>query len=353
MPTRIVGFIVPAALWARPWLTALWARPWPAALWARPWLAALWARADTGRLWKNAAVPDVSEPIVVAAFDFDGTLTRGGSVWPFLAAVAGRRALWWAALRLAPLLAAGAVVGGSRADRAKEQLFVAVLEGRAAADVEQAAASFGRHHFQRRARADVVRRFEAHRRAGHHLAIVSASPELYLRPVAEVLGADTLMATRLAVSSDGRLTGRFEGPNCRGPQKRQRLQRWATRLAGHEPTSTRATARQSADERSRTELTTSTAVGGGKPAFGLDAPEASNLGAAAGRAESSQVSVVVWAYGNSAGDLDMLLGADVPVAVGRLGRVSRLRRFPSLRHAPDPLHDSPMRHRQPPTGSHC
>lgn len=304
-------------------------------------------------------MPGVNEPIVVAAFDFDGTLTRGGSVWPFLVAVAGRRTVWSAVLRLAPQLAAGALAGGRHADRAKERLFVAVLGGRPAVDVERAAAAFGRHHFQRRARPDMVERFHAHRRAGHRLAIVSASPELYLRSVAEQLGAEALVATRLAVDSDGRLTGRFEGPNCRGPHKRLRLQQWAAELA--------AAARTAASEPpaagqptrpvdwstiSRRRATTRAAVAcegplvceapGGPPVSEDRAgPSEARKGPMA--CEGPEVPFIVWAYGNSAGDLDMLRGADVPVSVGRLGRAGRLHQFPTLRRAPDPLawNDSP------------
>ena len=38
----------------------------------------------------------------------------------------------------------------------------------------------------------------------------------------------------------------------------------------------------------------------------------------------------MWAYGNSAGDLEMLRDADVGVNVGRLGRFGKLRGFRSL-----------------------
>ncbi len=38
----------------------------------------------------------------------------------------------------------------------------------------------------------------------------------------------------------------------------------------------------------------------------------------------------LWAYGNSAGDLEMLKGADMGIDAGRLGRFGRLRRFRRL-----------------------
>jgi len=39
---------------------------------------------------------------------------------------------------------------------------------------------------------------------------------------------------------------------------------------------------------------------------------------------------VLWAYGNSRGDAWLLGAADHAVDAGRLGRFSRLRRYPSL-----------------------
>jgi hypothetical protein len=39
---------------------------------------------------------------------------------------------------------------------------------------------------------------------------------------------------------------------------------------------------------------------------------------------------VLWAYGNSRGDLRLLNAADHGVDVGKLGPVGRLRRFPRL-----------------------
>ena len=55
----------------------------------------------------------------LAAFDFDGTLTHGGSVIGFLSALVGRRTVQAATLALAPRLAAAALVGGGAADEAE------------------------------------------------------------------------------------------------------------------------------------------------------------------------------------------------------------------------------------------
>lgn len=214
----------------------------------------------------------------VAAFDFDGTLTNGGSVARFLAAVAGPGRVAAAAAALAPSLVAGALLGGTHADDAKEHLFRAVLEGRDAADVAACARRFGPAHYRRHARAVVRDRLEWHRGHGHRLLVVSASPELYVDPVGEELGVDAVVATRLAVGPDGTLTGGYEGRNCRGEEKLRRVRAWVDEHVERAP----------------------------------------------------GTSVRLWAYGNSRGDLGLLGAADVAVNAGRLGRLGRLRRYTPL-----------------------
>jgi len=183
------------------------------------------------------------------------------------------------------------VVGGNANDSAKEALFRRLLAGRDALEVSQRAEKFGLWHFARRVRPDVRDRLEWHKAHGHSVAIVSASPELYVRAIADELGADTFISTRLAVS-EGALTGRYDGKNCRGPEKERRLREWVTDTA-------------------RTPSGTPDGQGG---ALGSDAVP----------------TPFVWAYGNSAGDLQMLRSADIGVNVGRLGPFGKLRGFRSL-----------------------
>jgi len=235
-------------------------------------------RAQRDRVTTTARAGDAS-PGTVAAFDLDGTLTTGGSVVPFLVAVRGLLPVVGALLATLPRLASAAVAGGSRADSAKESLFIRLLGGLPARRVDQVAASFAERHLRRRLRADALARLEWHRSEGHAVVLVSASPECYVRRIGELLEVDGVVATRLAVDAAGLLTGRYEGKNCRGAEKYARTMTW---------------------------LRTSSLAGNGRP------------------------QPVLWAYGNSRGDLRLLDAADHGVNAGRLGRLGRLRRYPSL-----------------------
>ncbi len=210
----------------------------------------------------------------VAAFDFDGTLTDRGSVFDFLADVAGRRAVLEAAAALAPQLVRAALAGGTTADETKQRLFTRVLGGAEATRVHEVAVEFGTRHVAAHLRPDVGRRLEWHRCRGDAVVVVSASPEAYVAVAADHLGAAGTVATRLEVGADGRLTGRYEGRNCRGEEKVRRLRLWL----------------RDQDLEGR----------------------------------------LLWAYGNSRGDLRMLGMADTGVNVGRLGQLGRLASFPGL-----------------------
>jgi HAD superfamily hydrolase (TIGR01490 family) len=221
-----------------------------------------------------------SERPTVAAFDFDGTLTNAGSVFPFLVSVRGLIPVLRAVLALSPGLVHAAIVGGTTADHVKEKLFTRLLAGMPAEELNRRAATFAQQHLRRHLRDDMRRRLEWHRDQGHYTVIVSASPECYVSPAGSELGVDGVVATRMAIGGGGLLTGGYEGKNCRGSEK-------YARLVGH----LRAV--------------------GPSPASPGEQP-------------------ILWAYGNSRGDLRLLEAADHGVDVGRLGRFGRLRRFSRL-----------------------
>ena len=90
----------------------------------------------------------------------------------------------------------------------KAEVLQQLLGGRDAADLDDTARVFAADVLARHLRAEAVERAEWHRTQGHRLVIVSASLAVYLRPIAERLRFDAVLATELEVGDDGRLTGR-------------------------------------------------------------------------------------------------------------------------------------------------
>ncbi|MEX2627916.1 MAG: HAD-IB family hydrolase [Ilumatobacteraceae bacterium] len=159
----------------------------------------------------------------VAAFDLDGTLTTRDSVVPFMCAARGPAAL---GARLA-VRGHRLVVPLARRDRdgVKAVATGAAFAGLAEDDLLATGRSFAERVAEARSRADTAARLAWHRDAGHRVVIVSASYEVYLRRLGELLGAHAVLGTRLEVV-EHRCTGHLRGPNCRGPEKVRRLHQW-------------------------------------------------------------------------------------------------------------------------------
>ena len=206
--------------------------------------------------------PHASAERVVAAFDFDKTISTRDNVVPFLRALVGRARLARALLAISPRLVRAAL-DDDRRDAAKVALVRHTLRGYDAARVTEVAAAFARDVVARHLRPEVVERVAWHRGQGHEVVIVSASLKNYLDPIGVGLGVSAVLATELAVGDDGRLTGELAGPNVRGAEKVRRLEAWL----------------------------------GDRPAF-------------------------VWAYGDSSGDHELLARADQGVTVGRASESS-------------------------------
>lgn len=193
----------------------------------------------------------------VAAFDFDGTLVPGDSLMPFLTRIHGRRDAGLILAASGPAMMVAYRSAGR--DGAKAALLRRALAGLPVSSVVAKGEGYGRH-LADRVRPAMAARLAWHRSEGHRLLLVSASLATYLEPFARCVGIDEVIATRLEVGPEGRLTGRLHGANVRGPQKAARL----------------------------------TEAFGGQP-------------------------VELWAYGDSAGDREMLAMADHPHLVGRSG----------------------------------
>jgi HAD superfamily hydrolase (TIGR01490 family) len=161
----------------------------------------------------------------VAAFDFDGTLTRRDSLVPFLARVVGWPRVVVALTVHAPTFVAVAL-GRHDRDAAKERMLVRLLAGRAADAVTDAGRAYGARLVAHKLRPEMRERIAWHRREGHEIVIVSASLDVYLDEVARRLAVDRLLCTQLEIDGNGRCTGRMVGGNCRGAEK-------ATRLRAH------------------------------------------------------------------------------------------------------------------------
>ncbi len=161
---------------------------------------------------------------IVAAFDFDGTITTTDSFRHFVQQAVGLRRFACAGLRALPwilAMKAGRISRGA----AKAKFAWFAFGPIAATELDALATRFVATELPRLVRPEMLARVREHQARGHTVLLVSASPSLYLEKWAATAGFDAVLATRLGFEQ-GRFTGRLDGENCWGPQKVVRLAAW-------------------------------------------------------------------------------------------------------------------------------
>ncbi len=166
-----------------------------------------------------------SARITVAAFDFDGTLTHRDSLLPFLLYAHGPTNFAIKMTQASPVLL-GYAVRLIRNDRAKERLLRGFLDGHPLAEIEAIGARFARDRLPAMLLDDAYARFLWHKTQGHCCVLVSASLVHYLEPWAKSVGFDHVIGSQLASDEHGFVSGRLAGGNCYGEEKAHRLRAW-------------------------------------------------------------------------------------------------------------------------------
>jgi HAD superfamily hydrolase (TIGR01490 family) len=160
---------------------------------------------------------------VVAVFDFDGTLTRRDTLLPFLLHTLGTATVARHAIVLSPILV-GYALGLIGNGVAKEQVLVRCLAGMRMDELQHEGERFASYVLPGLLSHEAMQRLEWHKQQGHRCVVISASLELYVRPWAVKAGFDDVIATRLEMQEDGRITGKLSGENCYGIEKLRRLE---------------------------------------------------------------------------------------------------------------------------------
>lgn len=157
----------------------------------------------------------------IVAFDFDGTLTVRDSYTAFLRWRTPRSKWILGGLRLIP----AAIAYLFHRDRGlmKAAATKVFLAGVPRGQLEVEARQFAGLHSRSLLRPDAMIAWKRWRKERVRLVIVTASPDIVVAPFARGLGADDLLGTPLTCDDQGRITGAFEQPNCRGAEKVARL----------------------------------------------------------------------------------------------------------------------------------
>lgn len=162
--------------------------------------------------------------MILALFDFDGTLIEGDTLLPFIRSTVSSSRFASTLLLSLPSIT-GFLLGVKSNSAAKETLLSHAWKGRNKLELEQSGREFhqycDRHLIQ-----ENWNRFLWHKQSGHSCLLVSASLDIYLKSWALKSGFDEVLCSTLAVDSENIVTGRLENGNCWGQEKLYRIQRW-------------------------------------------------------------------------------------------------------------------------------
>lgn len=159
--------------------------------------------------------------------DFDGTLTRRDSLLQFLMFAVPPQQLVGSGFVLIWRFFVLILKGKWSNEAGKETLLACFFKHRTARDLEVLGERFCREKLPALLRGSLLDQLRAARQKGDTVAVVSASPDIWLRPFCRAEGFD-LLCTELEFASGEagglpRFTGRLATPNCNGPEKARRI----------------------------------------------------------------------------------------------------------------------------------
>lgn len=159
---------------------------------------------------------------IIAVFDFDGTITKKDSMMALIRyAFGAKRLSRWVALNIPWLVLMK--LGLMPSVTVKERLLSYFLCGMHYDCFERICDGFFKTIGREILRDDALECIRRHKANGDYTIIASASADVWVKPFADCLGIDRLISSRLEVSSDGKLTGKLIGENCKGREKVARL----------------------------------------------------------------------------------------------------------------------------------
>jgi HAD superfamily hydrolase (TIGR01490 family) len=159
---------------------------------------------------------------VVAAFDFDGTLTYRDALLPFLISVLGPVHTFSKILLQVPSIL-GFVCGYVSRQQTKEGILTKTIGGMSKDQLFQQGNQYAAGALNRLVKPEALERLRWHQSQGHRCVLISATLDVFLEPWSKREGFQDLICSQLEVDQQRRVTGRLVGLNCWGPEKTRRL----------------------------------------------------------------------------------------------------------------------------------
>ena len=158
--------------------------------------------------------------MVLAIFDFDGTITSRDSFRHFLQYAFTKFEVYRGLVVLSPVLIAY-MLGLLPANAAKQKVFAHFFQGWTSEKFASLAEKYSSVEIGKIVRPQALQRIQWHQDQGHKVVVASASIKSWLDNWCKSQAVD-LVSTEIEMQNEI-LTGRFRTPNCRGSEKVNRL----------------------------------------------------------------------------------------------------------------------------------
>jgi HAD superfamily hydrolase (TIGR01490 family) len=154
----------------------------------------------------------------VAVFDFDGTITKRDTFFPFM--------LSYGVINVLDSLPKALFQKNDQSlrDNTKANLIRKTFAGYSVEKFLEDGIRYA-NRIENRLRKETLRCISDHRNQGHQLVMITASLGSYTRPLGSRLGFDHVFAVELETIDDF-LTGEMIGDNVRGVEKARLLKKW-------------------------------------------------------------------------------------------------------------------------------
>ena len=160
------------------------------------------------------------EKHTIAAFDFDGTITTKDTLFDFVKFHVGSKNFYKGLIFLSPILILYKL-GFIRNDIAKQKLFTYFFKNISIEVFNKVSEDYIKR-IQKIIRPEIINKIRWHQSQNHRVIIISASISNWIKPWAKTMGIEKVLATEIATMDD-LIVGTFNNANCYGQEKVNRF----------------------------------------------------------------------------------------------------------------------------------
>ena len=161
----------------------------------------------------------------IVVFDLDGTITRYDTNIRFLLYVISKKPLKIARLPLLSIDVLRHKLGSQSNTWLKKRFLSALLAGHDQQTINAWALSFSHNVISSGLYSDALACVKQHQDSGAELVLLSASLDIYVEPLGEMLGFKHIICTRTTWDNEV-LGNELDGGNCYGNIKLERINQW-------------------------------------------------------------------------------------------------------------------------------